>query len=119
LASLVAAALEASGANRNGGGPRLAGVDALRASLAGVAVREEEREAARWFAEATRPSVIVSPLPAAPTAVHRVVVAVADLAVLFGLLDRPGSALLVLPTRAMQAPSTWGDARCAGWRSAP
>jgi len=99
LASLVAAALETGGADR-GGARRSAGADALRASLAGVAVGEEEREAARWFAEATRPSVIVSPFAAAHTAVHRVVVAVADLAVLLGLLDRPGSALLVLPTRS-------------------
>ena len=99
LASLVAAALEA-GAGKPGAGRLLTGLEALRASLAAVAVGEEAREAARWLVEAARPSLVVAPFAGAPAAVCRVAVAAANLAALCGGLDRPGSALLVLPTRS-------------------
>ncbi|PWB78717.1 MAG: hypothetical protein C3F15_01035 [Holophagae bacterium] len=99
LAPLIAGAL-AAGAGEPGAGQLAAGLDALRASLAAIAVGDQARAAARWLVEAARPSVVVAPFPAAPAAVRRVTVAVANLAALCGGLGRPGSALLVLPTRS-------------------
>jgi predicted molibdopterin-dependent oxidoreductase YjgC len=99
LAPLIAGAL-AAGAGEPGGDRLAAGLDALRASLAGIAVGDQAREAGRWLVEAARPVVIVAPFAAAPAAVRRVAVAAANLAALCGGLDRPGSALLVLPTRS-------------------
>jgi len=75
------------------------GLEALRGSVAALAVSEQLRQVAGWLARATRASILVGPEGGAPECLVREGAAIATLAAVTGHLGRPGSALLPLPAR--------------------
>jgi predicted molibdopterin-dependent oxidoreductase YjgC len=97
LVGLVAAAL----AIREGSAAALPfpGEEALCASLAGRAPGEAERGVAEWFAGAGRASVVVAPTAAPAAEARETARTLGSFLALTGHLGRPGSGVLVLPSR--------------------
>jgi predicted molibdopterin-dependent oxidoreductase YjgC len=101
-AALVAATLAVGRLDTGAAAAAAGGIEALRASVAGVAVSEEVRRAASWYALAHAATVIVAPLAGEPGDLEDLGADLATLAVMTGHYDRPGSGVLVLPVRGNQ-----------------
>jgi predicted molibdopterin-dependent oxidoreductase YjgC len=98
LASLVAAVLgepEPDRASRQA----LPNLEALKASVPSPVADDHVRQAARWYLEAERVSILIAPEGGPPERAAREGRAIATLAAIAGHLGRRGSAIMLLPAR--------------------
>ncbi len=77
----------------------VAGLEALKGSVAALTASDQLRQVARWLTQADRASILVAPEGGPPERVAREGAAIATLAAITGHLGRQGSALLPLPAR--------------------
>jgi len=78
------------------------GLDAARASVAGVAVSAEARQAASWYAAARAAALVIAPFEGEAQDLEELGADLATLAAVTGHCGRAGSVLLALPLRGNQ-----------------
>ncbi len=97
---LLAAILQLGLEDRKSQAVRLEGYDALRKTLAGVKVKEEMLEAAKWIWRARQATFLMPPTSGQGDQPRKDAAAFATVPAVTGHLDRPGSGLLPLLARS-------------------